>query len=276
MEYYDGGWQDIFPNGGDPCVYKGAHLNFHGEVSALPWDYTVQRANGTVSAEFTVSTYRSPFRLRRRITVEAGRPMMHISEKITSWAEEEMHFMWGHHPAYGAPFLAGDCFIQLPGGTFEAHDAEISPSCRIAAGMVAPWPMIPGKDGFVDLSIVPPPTERHCEFGYLRDLKAGWYAMTSRTHDFSVGLVWPRKVFPYLWFWQELRGSFGYPWYGNCYVMAIEPFTSIPGVGLEKAIAAGTAPILPPGGSIEVELAAMFIPGQGKIENLDLEGKVNV
>ena len=30
------------------------------------------------------------------------------------------------------------------------------------------------------------------------------------------------------------------------YVMAIEPFTSIPGTGLENAVAAGTAPLLQP------------------------------
>ena len=30
LEYYGGGWQEIFPNGGDACVYKGCHLNFHG------------------------------------------------------------------------------------------------------------------------------------------------------------------------------------------------------------------------------------------------------
>jgi hypothetical protein len=50
---------------------------------------------------------------------------------MSNRAEEEMHFMWGHHPAYG-PFLDGDCFIQLPEATFQAHDVEISPSSQIA------------------------------------------------------------------------------------------------------------------------------------------------
>ena len=94
--------------------------------------------------------------------------------------------------------------------------------------------------------------------------------MTSRKYDFSVALVWPQKLFPYLWFWQELRGSFGYPWYGNSYVMAIEPFSSIPGNGLESAIAAGTAPVIQAGGIIDVQLAVMFIPGQARIESLAL------
>ena len=274
LEHYAGGWQEIFPNGGDACVYKGCHLNFHGEVSILPWDYTVEQGHGMASAEFTVSTYRSPFLLRRKLTLEAGKPVVHLWEKLSSRAEEEMHFMWGHHPAYGAPFLNGDCRVQLPGATFQAHHVEISPLCKIAANTVAEWPNVPGKKAVVNLGVVPPVTERNCEFGYLRDLQAGWYALTSRQHNFSIGLVWPREVFPYLWFWQELRGSFGYPWYGSCYVMAIEPFTSIPGSGLETAIAAGTAPVIPPGGSMEVELAVMFIPGQAPIESLDLEGNV--
>ena len=265
LEHYEGGWQEIFPNGGDACVYKGCHLNFHGEVSVLPWDYSIARGHQSVSAEFTVATYRSPFTLRRRLTVEASRPVVQIHETLLNRGEEEIHFMWGHHPAYGAPFLDGNCYIQLPGAKFQAHDVEISPFARIAAGTVAQWPQIPAKSGIVDLSSVPPSNERHCEFGYLRDLQAGWYAITSRTHNFSAGLAWPLEVFKYLWFWQELRGSFGYPWYGSCYVMAIEPFTSIPGTGLQNAILAGTTPIIPAGGTVEVQLAAWFVDGQQRL-----------
>ena len=270
LEHYEGGWQEIFPNGGDACVYKGCHLNFHGEVSVSEWDYSLERHSSWVAAEFTVATRRSPFHIRRRLTVEAGTPVLQIWEKITSRAEEDMHFMWGHHPAFGAPFLDGHCWIQLPGATFQAHDQEMAPACRIPAGTKGLWPRIAGKTGLVDLSVVPPPSERTCEFGYLTDMDAGWYAITNRQLDFTFGLSWPRATFPYLWFWQELRGSFGHPWYGSCYVMAIEPFTSIPGTGLKAAIAAGTAPVLPAGSSIEVRLAARFMDGEAKISHLDL------
>ena len=273
LEHYPGGWQEIFPNGGDACVYKGCHLNMHGEVSILPWDFTLKKGNGWVSAEFTVSTYRSPFLLRRTMIVEDGKPLVRIIEKITNRAEEEMHYMWGHHPAYGAPFLDGNCHIQLPGATFQANSIELSPLCKIAANTEAAWPLIPGKQGPVDLREVPSMTQRNFEFGYLRDLQAGWYALTSRKYDFSVALVWPHEVFPYLWFWQELRGSFGFPWYGNCYVMAIEPFTSM-AASLERALAAGTAPVIGPGQSTEVELTALFIPGQAIIHSISGDGRV--
>jgi len=184
-----------------------------------------------------------------------------------------MHYMWGHHPAYGAPFLDGNCHIQLHDATFQASSIELSPLCKIAANIEAGWPLIAGKLGPVDLSKVPPMAERNFEFVYLRDLKAGWYALTSRKYDFSVALVCPLEVFPYPWFWQELRGSFGFPWYGNCYVMAIEPFTSMP-ASLEKALAAGTAPLIGRGQSLEVELTTLFIPGQATIHSINGDGRV--
>lgn len=274
LEHYAGGWQEMFPNGGDSCIYKGCRLNFHGEVSTLPWDYALDAGDDSAAVEFTVTTFRSPFRLRRRMTVEAGKPVLRIAESLSNWGEEPMHFMWGHHPAFGAPFLSGDCRIQLPECIFQAHDAEIAPVSKIAAGTVGRWPVIPGKREDVDLSVVPPATERRCEFGYIRDLAEGWYAVTNREHNFSFGMGWPVEVFPYLWFWQELRGSFVYPWYGGCYVMAIEPFTSIPGAGLENAILAGTAPLIQPGETIEVELAAVFIAGHDPIQSITRHGAV--
>ncbi len=274
LENYEGGWQEIFPNGGDACFYKGCHLNFHGEVSTLPWSYSLESSPGVASAQFYVSTFRSPFQMQRRLVLEKGQPLLKIFERVTNIAEEEMHFMWGHHPAFGGEFLGSDCTIQLPGAVYQNHHVETTELSRIAAGTVAPWPLIPGKREMVDLSIVPPPLERHYEFGYLRDLGEGWYAVSNTKYGFNFGLVWPLRVFPYLWFWQELRGSLGYPWHGRCRVMAIEPFSSVPGNGLENAINAGTAPVLKPGESIEAELAAMCFESTRPIRSLTLQGPV--
>jgi len=78
-----------------------------------------------------------------------------------------------------------------------------------------------------------------------------------------------------VWFWQELRGSFGYPWYGRCYVMAVEPFTSVPGCGLERAIAAGTAPVLAAGAKTEASLAAVFFE-DAEVRSITNSGQVTV
>src|SRR5688572_11013808 len=43
LDHYGGGWQELFPNGGDACVYAGAPHTFHGEASVVPWTYEIDR-----------------------------------------------------------------------------------------------------------------------------------------------------------------------------------------------------------------------------------------
>lgn len=276
MDIYPGGWQEIFPNGGDACLYKGARLSFHGEASVSEWDYSIVRSQGSaVEAVFTVRLARSPFVLRRTMRLEAGRAELVISERVTNQGEEELQFMWGHHPAYGAPFLGAGCRLEVGATTFEAHSPEVSPNVRVTAGTRGEWPRLVGKHGSsVDLSRVPSPEERATEFGYLSGIEEGRYRLTSQEHGFGVELAWPTAVFPYLWFWQELRGSFGYPWYGRCYVMAVEPFTSIPGSGLVNAIERGTAPLLQAGQMLDAELGFRFFEDSGNRRALEAPGLI--
>jgi hypothetical protein len=277
LEQYEGGWQELFPNAGDACTYGGATLNFHGEASVSAWDYTVRcRSAASVVVEFTTTLARSPFRMRR--TIAAGRllPALIIEERIENCGEQDLHFMWGHHPAFGAPFLDGGCRLQVPARTFLAHDVDVAPVCRIPAGSRGSWPVLDGKDGRkVDLSVVPPSSERIAEFGYICDLDDGWYGLTNGSLGFGFGLAWPKEVFPYVWFWQELRGSIEHPWSGDCYVMAVEPFTSMPGVGLAKAVESGTAPVLTAGSSIDARLAATFFE-PGDVESISVDGIARV
>ena len=276
LEHYEGGWQLIFPNGGDECRYKGAVLNFHGEASVLPWDYrVVRRSASCVSVELTVQLYRSPFRVRRTVTVERSLAAVLLHETIENQAEEDMHYMWGHHPAFGAPFLAGGCRLQLPARTFTSHDVTISPSSRLAPATRSPWPQGQDAPCGVDPRVTPHPPARVTEFGYISELEAGWYGLSNPSLGFGFGLAWPPEIFPYVWFWQELRGSFGYPWYGRCYVMAVEPFTSVPGCGLERAIAAGTAPVLAAGAKTEASLAAVFFE-DAEVRSITNSGQVTV
>src|SRR5512141_910213 len=32
LENYEGGWQELFPNANDACLYRGKEIPFHGEV----------------------------------------------------------------------------------------------------------------------------------------------------------------------------------------------------------------------------------------------------
>ncbi len=66
---------------------------------------------------------------------------------------------------------------------------------------------------------------------------------------------WDPRVFPWLWVWQERHDDAGHPWFGEHHVVAVEPWTSMPGDGLLAAIENGTAPLLRAGDEVATTLA---------------------
>ena len=62
-------------------------------------------------------------------------------------------------------------------------------------------------------------------------------------------------MFRHLWVWGLYCGIDEYPWYGRSYVLAVEPWSSMPG-DYEAAKADGSLLRLPAGESMETELNA--------------------
>ncbi len=281
LEAYEGGWQEIFPNGGTANMYRGVELNFHGEASLAAWDYAITADHGDV-AEVRLSTRlrRSPFLIERTMRIEAGRPVLRFQERITNQGRETLEAMWGHHPAYGAPFLSGACRIDTNAATVHADDEIGGPLNPLAKGATFPWPDGERDGVTTDLSLVAGPDDPpHETMAYLTDFSGehGWYGITNTELGLGVGLVWPTAVFPYAWFWQEMHASPGFPWYGEVYVMAIEPFTSMPGHGLSKVIEkTGTQLTIAAGQSIEVEFVAVLYHAQKGITGIYPDGSVTV
>jgi hypothetical protein len=281
LEAYEGGWQEIFPNGGTANLYRGVELNFHGEASLASWDYEITVAHGDV-AEVRLSTRlrRSPFLIERTMRVEAGRPVLRFRERITNQGREPLDAMWGHHPAYGAPFLSGACRIDTNARTVHADDEIGGALNPLTKGGTFSWPH-GERDGIAtDLSLVAGPDDPpHETMAYLADFAGehGWYGITNTELALGVGLVWPTAIFPYAWLWQEMHASLGFPWYGEVYVMAIEPFSSMPGHGLSNVIAkTGTQLTLAPGQSVEVEFSAVLYHAVNGISGIDPDGSVTV
>src|SRR5262245_15425412 len=156
MEMYPGGWQEIFPNGGPPCTYKGAELSFHGEASMTSWEFEL--APGSDAAELRLSTRlsRSPFRVYRTMRVESGRPVLLLRERIINEGDEPMDYMWGHHPAYGEPFLSSDCRIDIGARALLADDEYDPPFNPLAPNRRYEWPRVERDGRTTDLSRVPP------------------------------------------------------------------------------------------------------------------------
>ncbi|MFQ3565702.1 MAG: aldose 1-epimerase [Aggregatilineales bacterium] len=272
LESYAGGWQELFPNGGDPCTYKGAALNFHGEASVTAWHAEIVERGG-MAAEVRLWTrlFRSPFRIERSMRVEAGKPVLIIRERITNEGGEDMDYMWSHHPAFGAPFLSDRCRIDTGARALLCDDLYAGSHNPLKLGTQYPWPLAEG----VDMSVVPGQDTPRDTLGYLQDFETGWYGITNTELGFGVGLVWDKSIFPYAWFWQEMNASSGFPWYKNVYVMAIEPASSIPGQGLVNVMEkTGTHRTLAAGASVETELRAVFYESTVGVRRIERDGKV--
>jgi galactose mutarotase-like enzyme len=275
LEVYPGGWQEIFPNGGAPCSYRGAELNMHGEASVTSWDWQVVQDNGPrAEVRLTTRLARSPFRIERTMHVETGKPILYIDEQITNEGDEPMAYMWGHHPAYGAPFLSESCRIDLDAKSIRADDAYDPPNNPMHPDRDYAWPMVERDGRKHDLSRVPPKCEPSACLGYLHDFKSGWYGITNTAMGFGIGLTWPVEVFPYAWLWRELSSSSGYPWYRAAHTMAIEPFTTIPGQGLATGIKKGTHRTLEAGATVTANIRALFYESRVGITGINADGTV--
>jgi hypothetical protein len=89
-------------------------------------------------------------------------------------------------------------------------------------------------------------------------------------------MAWTPNVFKYLWLWQEMHASGGFPFYKRAYTMAVEPWSSIPGSGLGEAIKAKTQLQLQPKETLSTALTVVLLAVTDKtvITSVGLDGSV--
>jgi hypothetical protein len=278
MDQYHGGWQELFPSASGPSYYRDAHLGMHGEVATCPWDVKVLIDEPeVVEVLFTVKTLRTPFVLEKRVRLEAGQPIIFFRERIFNVGKVGMHYMWGHHPSFGAPFLGDDCILDLPPCEIITSERQ-SETSRLPAGKCFVWPYATDvQDRRVDLRQIPGQGSSFSDMFYATTFAEGWFALTNRRLGVGIGMVWPPEDFSQLWIWQEFGGTTNYPWYGNAYTMAVEPFSSRPGTGAEglnEAIQNGTAEWIEAGGEGSKELKVVFYEAVQGVESIHPSGEV--
>jgi len=246
-DWYRGGWQDLFPNGGPPCVVDGVAHEQHGEAWRRTW--SAREIDGGVELEATLASL--PLRARRRIELDG--PTLRVRERIEHVGAEPLRWMWGHHPAWGGDLLDAGVHVDLPGGRVECCGLDLDATSRLAAVGEGDWPLAPGRDGAtVDLSVVPERATRSHDFCVIRDLADGWYALRNPRRGLGVALRFPRELFRYLWMWQAFDGAMIAPFDRGTYALALEPWTGPP--SLAAAVARGAALRLAPGEHVEAEL----------------------
>ncbi len=279
MEQYEGGWQEILPNGGNPCMYKGLELSFHGESTMLPWRFEVLRDDGAVvEVLFSAQLYRSPFRIERRMRLDADAACLRLAEKVINQASEPMEFMWGHHPAFGAPLVSEHARLLCNARTLIADADYDAPGNVLCPGATYAWPYVDGQSGRIDMQIVPGRNEPRGVYAYLSDFDGPpWFAIINPVIGLGAGMAWSHATYPYCWLWQEMHSGSGYPFYSRTYTMAVEPWSSIPGYGLQRVInETGSQLSLGAGESLNSQLSVVLftIDPAHTVERINPDGSV--
>lgn len=274
LDAYHGGWQEILPGGG-PAEYRGAELGLHGEVTHLGWEMDIlEDSPEQVAIRLSVACVRLPLRLERVMRLQRGQPTLFIEETVTNLSPGPVDFMWGHHPAFGAPFLKAGVQLFIPAAGGRVHAPQFAPNGVFTPGQEFTWPHIQDRAGrLVDLSQVPGPQAGFADLLYLQGLSDGWYALLDPDSGLGFGLAWDKRVFPYLWFWLEYGGHSDYPWWDQVYCLALEPWTSIPN-GLPQALQAKTVLTLKGGESQTVQLIATALANRQQVKHISLDGTI--
>lgn len=279
LEHYEGGWQELLPHTGPPETYKGVELSFHGESTLLPWHYQIVREAGDeIIVDFHVRLFRSPFALQRRMSMDAITGCFRLRERVTNLAGEAMDFVWGHHPAYGAPFLSEHLTVQTNARSVWTDPGYDSEYCRAIPGERSEWPYARGKDGQpVDLRRFVSQQARNFFMGYLSDFAGQpWYALLNAQLKLGAAVTWSGDVFKHLWFWQEMRASAGFPFYARTYTTALEPHTSYPHGLVNVMNTTQTHRTLQPGESLDAELTFVLFDCEGDetIGRVEMDGTI--
>ena len=89
-----------------------------------------------------------------------------------------MDYMWGHHPAFGAPFLGPDCRVDLPAGELlvETFNAAAGTRLHAPGDIAGPWWTKMASSSI--FSRPDAPGIGHEDLAYVINLPEGWYAIT--------------------------------------------------------------------------------------------------
>ena len=274
LDYYEGGWQTVVPHGGYPDTVYEVEMGLHGDMSNMPWDAeVVEDSAGRVSVRFAARGVRMPVFVEKTMTLEAGSSVLTLDKSVTNEGEEDIEIVWLEHIAIGPPFLSPDCKLHVPDCRILTHPDSFVDTQKLALGADTPWPFSKLSDGSdIDFRTIPPKSDRSLDMAYFTGQSDGWYAVHNQKTGIGFAVSYPTEVFPYLWYWRNLGGGWGYPWYGRCYNVGLEPCTSWDNRGLKHSMENGTARRIPAGETVSARLTAGSFRGEGEVKAVDSNG----
>ena len=163
LDTLPGGWQTIFPNGGDSAVVNGAEWDYDGEARVAWFDW--EQAGSSVILKTRL--VRSPFALTKIISVNADE--VTIGETAKNVGEEHVDVMWGSQLMLG-PALLGPEMIIDTGATLVRPDPQLALDATYDD--ILPWPRSYGPDGMVNLRSLPAADNYLTRSAYLSDFRS--------------------------------------------------------------------------------------------------------
>ena len=255
---YYGGWQEILPNS-PSFTYRNASLGQHGEVSLIPWEYgIVNTSSEEVSVRLKGRPVRVPVSIEKTITLKQGLGNIEVTEKLVNESNTDLDLMWGHHIALGLPFVGTELKVRT-NAKHIISEPEMPDQRRFKHGLETEWPQAFSIDGIeTDASVFPSPDKgRFSELSYLTGYEGkGKYEVYNGDMDLTFQVEWDPNVFSCLWMWQERNAIEDFPWWGNCYTLALEPWSSKWTSDPDAAIARGEWLKLKAGQTISTSLHA--------------------
>ena len=197
LDTYSGGWQDLFPTYGSPARYDGAQIGIHGEACLYPWDCAVVRDDvDCVEVLLSLRLQRTPFLLEKRLRVAGDAPRLELREAITNEGGTARDFMWGQHPAFGAPFLDDSVRLRLAGEPdVTVPQSVIAHHTPVEHEVSGKWPVLPGKGGrMIDLSRAYAPEDRLYMEYCVSNLSEGRYELVNGNLGLGVRMTWDLAV----------------------------------------------------------------------------------
>lgn len=227
-DYYYGGWQVCLPN--SPAFnYRGAELGQHGEVSLIPWKVDVlENSAGQIRIRCQAQPLRVPIKIERTFSLTKNSADLMIEETVSNIGKTHLDIMWGQHIAFGLPFLEEGVSIQTNAKTMKPEPA-MPDHHRFKRGEVFNWPVAKSKNGKQDdAGFVSAKGEaQYSDLCYLEGYnRKAFYTIRNEKRNVGFALQWDGELFKDLWYWQERNATKDFPWWGDCYTVALEPWTS--------------------------------------------------
>lgn len=267
--YRVGGWYELFPNAGSPCVLDGRELSQHGDIQHQSWAYRVtSRTAELIEIELTADSQEMPFRLTKTIRFSSAVPGVHVGETVTNLSDTALPYLWGHHITFGEPFMTAASRIDLP-------DVDVYAAGRLPAGA----PYAPGARG--PLTALPAPGGGTVDMTRFPDkpftsmlftdpMPQHWYNVWADDPNVGLAVAWDGSAFPVLWIWATRNGN---PRDPSAIACALEPQSSET-PGLADAVNAGQAPALGAAQSRSAWVRAVLHHNPERVTEVHADGTV--